>query len=190
MGDWIIIRTKPSSTLTLAAALAEDGFQVWTPTEVQVRRVPRAKAKIERTVAIMPTFIFAREEHLDDLLSLSKSSISPYPDFSIFHHRSRTKIPTISDDTLQALREAEEAAERRTAARRAAEARGKRAEPFEAGETVKIPDGSFAGLEGIIEGSDGKDTLVCFGGRMTVKISTYLLRHNNIGPADGVAFAA
>ncbi|MBB5728282.1 hypothetical protein FHS99_000752 [Sphingomonas prati] len=48
------------------------------------------------------------------------------------------------------------------------------------GSEVQMPDGGFAGLTGIVEGGDGKFALVCFGGKMRVKVASFLLATNEV----------
>lgn len=163
MTDWIMLRTKPSCTLSLTNSLAAAGFDVWTPMEVQQRRVPRSKAKRERRVPIMPTWIFARAHHLDDLRRLAERAIKDHAEFSIFRWHSR--VPAIDDVALEALRSAELRAVPK-----------QKVKAFRKGEIVRVPEGAFAGMSGVVERGDGRCTLVCFGGRLEVEISTFLLR--------------
>lgn len=67
----------------------------------------------------------------------------------------------------------------RSAENRAAPKR--RRQTFGVGQCVRIPEGSFGGMTGIVERADGKFTLVCFGGNIRVKIASFLLRPDMLG---------
>jgi hypothetical protein len=43
-----------------------------------------------------------------------------------------------------------------------------------------MTEGGFAGMTGIVQESDGRYTLVGFGGSLSVKIDTFLLQPNAI----------
>jgi len=170
---WCILRTSPGRTLNLAKSLAAAGLDVWTPIAEQSRRVPRSKQRREVEMPIMPTFVFARADHIAELTTILSLPINPHPAFSIFRHAGR--IPLIAD--------------REIAGARAEEDRGKRTKLkahrhlFATGSTVKVAEGVGAGLSGIVEQSDGKFALVCFGGRMAMKIATFLLRTDEVHDA-------
>jgi hypothetical protein len=182
--SWCILRTKPGSTLKLAASLAEDEFEVWTPVEVKRNRRPRRNPKPDpEPCAIMPTYVFADAGRLVDLLELAEMPVKPrrgkgrrlpaHDDFSVFHFHDR--IPIVADVDLIHLRSEErDAASRHNRALRRVMAKGK-GEPLDCGSVVRIPQGAFAGMSGQVVESDGKFTLVCFG-RTEVKISTFILR--------------
>ncbi|OHT19923.1 MULTISPECIES: transcription termination/antitermination protein NusG [Edaphosphingomonas] len=163
MGDWCILRMKGQSTLPVFRALAEAGYDVWTPIQIQSRRVPRSKSRVERPVPIMPTYVFARAARIRDLFEVSQTV-----GFSVFHHRDR--VPLIADREIEGLRTAEERAKPRD-----------RKRVFRVGERVRVPEGAFAGLEGIVEQSDGRHTLVCFGGRLSINVDSFLLRSSELG---------
>jgi hypothetical protein len=169
-GRWVILRTGGSRTLPLAESLADAGYTVWTPRHVQTRRIPRSRAHREQDAALLPTFVFAREEHLSDLMAMASSPSRRHPQFSLFHYMDA--IPVITDSALGALRSAEE----RAILRRKTKKRG-RADPYDEGETINMPDGPFVGLSGIVVKSNGKHTLVCLPGwPVEVTINTSQLR--------------
>ncbi len=172
---WCILRTSPSSTITLTDSLTDAGFEVWTPMEIGTKRARHSRDRIDRLAAIMPSFIFASAENAADLLRLSGNPVKQHADFSVFHHRDR--VPLVSDRALDTLRDAEEQA----AAKRVKQMRRdcRKAEPFGLGDEIKIGHGAFGGLPGIIEESDGRFTLVCFG-TMRVKMDTFILRSDVI----------
>lgn len=190
--NWIILRTQGRHTMRLAETLTEDGYEAWTPVETRVFRVPRMNARRTVKLPIMPSYVFARSEHLFDMIELAamvpKPRRSPRPeggtqpghaDFSVMHYNDR--IPVIEDRHLQSLRLIE--------AKRTPKAKAK---PLIPGLSVmvKTEGGSFAGMRGKVERSDEGSTLVCFDSRLTVKISTSLLLADEIGnkaPCFGLA---
>jgi transcription antitermination factor NusG len=169
--DWCILRTSPGRTLALAKSLSAAGLDVWTPTQTHDRRRPRSKETVEIEAPIMPTFVFARASLVPELMRLRSLEVSPHPGFSIFQHMGRT--PLIADREIANLRVVEEIAVR---------ARLKKSHRyvFPAGQKVSVAEGNFVGLEGVVEGGDGKFALVCFGGAMQFKIATFLLRTDEV----------
>lgn len=183
MGDWIILRTKGRSTLSLAASLAEDGYEVWTPVQVKTVRIARANLRREVRLPLMASFVFARTRHLIDLLQLADMAVKPrrgnglrqpaHPDFSVFHHNDQ--IPLVHDRHLEPLREAEH--------RRLPKSKLK---PYASGADVRITKGSFEGLSGVVESSDGKSCKVwvsLFGRHHKVDISTFMLAPERLAKA-------
>jgi transcriptional antiterminator NusG len=161
---WCILRTAGQRTLLLATSLQEAGFDVWTPQETQAKRAPRgSKAKIERVVPMMPSFVFARATALADLVGILALPSSPHPAFSIFRYNGC--IPLVSDREVERLR----TAERRIVPKA-------KQKIFGIGTRVHIPEGAFAGLSGIVEEGGGKSTIVCFGGNVSFSIATFLLQ--------------
>lgn len=181
MSDWCILRMAGRSTLRLADGLASAGFEVWTPVETIRRRVPRKNDVQAIPAPIMPTFIFARAAQLPGLFACAADPMSPLPSFSVFRYRDR--IPLVCDGELQALRRREDRLRREVL-------KAGKAMPYRRGDTVKAPDGAFAGMSGVVEMSDGKHTLVMFNGRFGVKIDTFLLRENEIGTNRPIMGAA
>jgi hypothetical protein len=183
-GKWCILRTSAGRTLGVAKALADAGFEVWTPSEMQLRRAPRSRTKRERMIPLIPTFVFARADRLTDLIALSKKPSQNYqywdaeerrmmargvPYFSVFRHLDR--YPLITDASLEALRQAEQ--------RMKGKPRTGTSVPvpvFELGTQVRVPEGSFAGMIGVVEESKGEYTLVCFPKwSVPIKIASLLL---------------
>lgn len=161
MSDWCILRTKARNTLSLAASLAEAGLTAWTPAQILSSRAPRSKERIETTVPLMPTYVFATSDHLAELAELAEARSKPHVDFSVFRYLGR--VPVLADASLNALRVAE-----------ARERPRKQQKTFKQGEIVRIEEGGFAGMSGVVEEGDGRYTLVMFG-RIGVKIATFLL---------------
>jgi len=167
MTQWIILRCSGQKTLRLSATLTEAGYEVWTPVETKRIRIPRANVRREVTLPIMPSYVFAKAEHLVDMIQLAgrPAYAHAHVDFSVMKHGER--FPSVSDESLQALRRLE--------AKRALTRKATRT--FDAGVevVVKVEGGSFAGIKGKVEKSNHGHTLICFGERMTAKIPTSFL---------------
>lgn len=160
MMDWCILRMAGPRTLAVAQSLARAGYDVWTPVELQKRRLPRSRVKVEREVVLMPTYAFARAEHLRDLLAETMKPVSSHPAFTLFRHGDR--FPLIADQALDPLR----LAERKSAPLA-------KVQPFSQGEQVKLAERGFEGLSGIVETTKGQFTMVCFPGfAVPIKVAT------------------
>lgn len=118
---------------------------------------------------MLPTFVFVDADHLDELVRYERSPASPHPPYSVFRFYHRA--PLLNDAAIEALRmferQAVPKAERRT---------------VPVGSTIRLPDGPFAGLNGVVQSSDGGYTLVAFGGLMEVKIETFILTGDAVQP--------
>ena len=182
-GSWCVLRVGGSRTLPLYRSLAAAGMDVWTPTFMISKRHGRSRAMVETEATIMPTFVFVRMPHLEELISLEHSFISPHPQFSIFRYNGR--IVSVSEHELAPLRTEE--------GRAALSRKRKERHVFKPGQSVCVPDGPFAGMSGVVEDSgNGKLALVCFG-EWRVKIATFLLKdervdedlqHNDAAPIE------
>lgn len=163
MTSWLILRCSGRATLRLAESLAADGFVTWTPRRREIVRRARWNAKREVVRPLLPSFVFADAGRQSDLEDIEAAPGKRYPNFSLFRHCDR--VPSIPDHALEPLRSAE----------------GRAVPPqkrklYARGSLVRVPEGAFAGMSGIVEGDDGKLALVCFGGMIRVKISSFLLR--------------
>lgn len=174
-GGWCILRTAAPRTLKLAEALNADGFSAWTPKVVLRRRKPRSKLFDEVPAPVTPTFVFAPAEHVRALIVASRGEGAALPGFSVFHHGGR--VPLISDADLRNLRAIEDQDQER--ARRARLKLHRAVVPV--GTEIKMEQGGFAGLTGVVTSSDGKVAVVRFGGMMEVKIATFLLPEDVLG---------
>lgn len=191
MGErrWCILRTSGRKTLALARTLAADGFDVWTPTTTHHVTVPRINARRDVILPMMPSFVFARADRLLDLIELANSvpmrrgparRQSAHDDFTVFHYRDR--IPLVLDSDLEPLRTSERKA-----------VPPSKWQQFKKGEKVRVPEGAFEGMAGVVEGTRGKFTLVCFGTGKAVKISTFILLPDAVRdghPSEGMAARA
>lgn len=171
---WCILRTSGARTLPLARSLAAAGFEVWTPIEAQSRRQPRTTKWHDVEAPIMPTFVFARADHLVDLVQLLAQPIHRHPSFSIFLHSGRA--PLIADRSMDHLRDAEDRS-RRLAEQRAKAKASKQRRDIPIGQSVKVKDdANFLGLVGVVEGCNGKKAIVNFPGwRRSIEIDTWQL---------------
>lgn len=170
-GMWCVLRTSGPNTLPLARSLGEAGYEVWTPIERQVKRLPRKKVEVERESPIMPTYVFASADDLLELVNLSLSPLNNHRAFSVFRYLN--KYPLIADSSLEALRGEE--------SRRALASRKRKKVVLAKGATVRIEEGAFAGMSGVVETSKGKFTLVCFPGySMPVQIASWILATDSV----------
>lgn len=183
-GDWCILRTSGGRTLPLARSLAKAGFDVWTPMRKVRRRVPRSNARREIEAPITPTFVFARAFQLPELARVLALPVTPHPGFSIFRHAGR--IPLIADREIASLRVEEE----READRARRENGKSHRRVFPVGGQVRLPQGAFAGLTGVVESGDGKAAVVSFGGSLRMTIEAWLLEPDEVSGAQPTGIAA
>ena len=172
--DWIILRTSAGRTLGLAASLTEDGFEAWAPSYRDTVKIGRSKLTRKVRRPLLATFVFVRARHLVDMLALAAMDEKPrrgaggrkaaHAPFTVFHDNDR--VPRIRDGSLEPLRVAE--------ARRVPM---KHRPTYPKGARVRVAAGVlFSGLTGVVQKSDGKITVVCFGdSRQRWKIETFLL---------------
>lgn len=179
MTDWCILRTAGSSTLRLQQSLAMAGFETWTPIELQVKRERRSGERIERMVAVMPSYVFAHADRLPDLVFIASAPLNPHPAFSVFRHLDR--FPLVADRELSELR----AIERKAAAR---SSRVK----FDRGRNVRTSVEAFQGLTGqVVETSRGQYTLVAFPGfGIPIKFASWQLSDVELEQTNSAARAA
>jgi hypothetical protein len=174
MTHWCILRTAGRSTLALTSSLAADGFDVWTPCRAMKIRKPRWNAHRDVTVPLTASWVFAGAHHLVDLLNLAEQAsqhrrgagcrLPAHPDFSVFHHLDR--IPLIADRDLDPLREEANAAPRSLELR----------DIYRKGDRVRVTSGIFGDMAGYVERPEGILTLVRFGAKLRVKLSTFILK--------------
>jgi hypothetical protein len=162
---WCILRMSAGSTLLVADALRETGHDVWTPTEMQKRRIGRRREVQEISLPITPGIVFARAERLHDLLALSRSPAATYqrwngetkrmeirgcPHFSVFRHQG--KVPMVADRSLDPLRQFERRARPRDLV-----------PSYKAGDEVRSPALIFGGMIGVVQSSHRRHAVVRFG---------------------------
>jgi transcription antitermination factor NusG len=171
--DWCILRTSGRHTLGLAASLAADGYDVWTPTEEKTVRVPRGNVKRKVRLPIMPSYVFARASHLVDLLQLAAMPVKPrrgarcmepaHASFTVLHAFGR--IPMVADCHLNELRKLEA---KRTPVKRAAYS-------FPRSASAKVNCGVFGGMVGVVVRSTPAATVLRFDGGFPVELPTTML---------------
>lgn len=146
---WCIIRMAASSTLSLFDSLTSAGFNVWTPIETKRRRANQARDRIDVRCPMMPTYIFAEAESLPNLLTIAMLPSKDHRDFSVM--RCNNRFPLIADACLSAVR---------------LEERRVKPKPdlptFAPGTTVRLAEGGFAGMSGVVEATAGNFVLVAF----------------------------
>lgn len=177
---WCILRTRGANTMKLAASLTASGLDAWTPIEILTKRKGRARDRVEEKAAILPTYVFARSAHINDLLRICGLLVSPHPGFSIF--RQYDRIPIIAERDIASLKAAEEAA--------ALTQRKRVRNVVPIGTSIRVSEGAFAGMSGIVEQSDGKSAIVAFGGNFRVSIASWLLPQDLLEATESNSDAA
>jgi hypothetical protein len=200
---WCILQTSGVKTVALAKALADAGFEVWTPIRIIRRPVPGQRRQLvlglrrrmkEVGVPILSGYVFARAEHLDDLARLASLPTSfNHPPFAIFQSSGLAAL--VSDANVSGLRAAEAAADEAIQAERDAETReearqlrGERLrterarrkalrsvrKSFAIGEEVRIAGvPAFDGVVGTIVVGDGTIAEIAFGASLTMKVEAW-----------------
>ena len=166
--EWCVLRTAGPSTVPLLRSLTAAGFEVWTPIEVQLRQRPRSKAKAEREFAVIPSYLFAADHHVDELAALSHFPGKDHKDFSVWHVHGRG-FPLIADAALGPLRLHERKVVRKD-----------RLSPFAKGDRVSIPDGPFAGIDMVVEeerSNSLKLQFSIFGKQHSIEAAKWVVSH-------------
>lgn len=175
---WCILTTTPAQTLNLAASLNDSGIRAWTPVElVQREHARRSNKRVDVEVPIMPRFVFADFGRVRELLELSHSPallfrvwdsarqrmiVKGHPSFRVFGNGMDRPI---DDRALAHLRLVERRQRPKQQVRQ-----------FGVGESVKLTEGGFEGLTGIVEKIKGSHTFVRFpGSAWLVQIPTWVL---------------
>lgn len=171
LGAWFILRMNSADTVSTFDGLKRMGFNVWTPIEQRVCRTPRRRVQYDRRTALMPSYVFASADHLDELLQAAMSPSRELPRFTVFTHKGG--IPMVADVELNALRYAEEKADTLFAKMKRL---GRKGPKLGKGSEVHLTEGPFAGMSGIVEGQSGQFTLVSFDGfHKPIQIASLLL---------------
>lgn len=176
--QWCILRTSGRTTIGLADSLSKDGYEVWTPVETRVVTIARVNVKREVRSPIMPSYVFAASHHLTDLLQLASMPVRPrrgaglmeaaHSAFHVLHCFGG--IPVIDDNHLAALRRIEA---RRTVTKRADYA-------FPKNSAVRVTEGLFSGMVGIVARSTPARTVLNFGRGFPTEIPTSILMLNEV----------
>lgn len=171
LGAWFILRMSSAATLSVCEGLKRAGFDVWTPVERKIGRMPRTRTAFDKQRPLMPSYVFANVQDIDALAELAVIPNRECPRFTLFRHNNG--IPLIADEELEALR-AEESRMQRIFDRQ--KVKGRKGPSFEKGASVKAQSGGFEGLSGIVEGTQGQYTLVTYAGfGKPIKIASLLL---------------
>jgi transcription antitermination factor NusG len=175
---WCILTCANCKTLDLVVSLNDAGFEAWSPVETVSIRARKGDKREEVRRPMMASFVFARADRLLDLLALSHSPTLNYqtwdaekrrmvtrghPFFRLFPGHSDPKF--VPDDQLEPLRRAEIKGR----------PKGKRL-TFPKGALVRLTEGGFAGLNGIVEECRGDIAIVTIDDwAIPVQIPTWLL---------------
>lgn len=174
LGSWCILRCSNGKTLELAASLADAGFEAWSPAETISRRARSGTKREEIRRPLIASFVFARADRLDDLLALSHS---PTLNYRVWDSELRrmvvrghpffrvSQLRSVPDRQLAHLRDIE----------RKRRPKGK-AKAFEQGTVVRITEGGFEGLIGVVEECRGDyATITLDDWSAPAKVATWLL---------------
>jgi transcription antitermination factor NusG len=144
-------------------SLTKAGFECWTPSETVTRKVPSAHVKRKIEQAMLPTYVFALADRLLDLIHLANTPGREHRDFRVFKQNDR--FPLIADATLAPIRSIEHKRK----------PRGK-VKAIPVGAKVRLADGGFAGLDGVVQSVSNKYAMVKFVGfPVPVKIGCWLI---------------
>lgn len=172
LGGWFILRMASLDTLAVFDDLHSAGYPVWTPIERRIGRMPRTRKEYDKRFALMPSYVFARIDALDDLLKFALLPERNCPRFTVF--RAQGAIPLIADSELNGLRYQEDT---RRARFEKAQASKQKAPKFDEGLEVHLTESGFEGLKGTVIESKGRFTLVDIPGfAQPIKISSLLLQ--------------
>jgi hypothetical protein len=207
---WCILWVRSQNTLALASSLIGAGFAAWTPTRIVKRDAPGKRRRlhmgqrpvmIEVGQAILPGFVFAPSERLDDLFRIMDAPFSPHPRFRVLQLADR--IPIVSDASIASLREAEAEAlaaitavreeETRQAAReeranRLGSERARRKalrqerKTLERGTEVTVDEmPALEGMVGKVVEGRGTSATIHFGGALTMTVDAWRVRPVSVG---------
>lgn len=180
LGSWCILRMASADTLSVMDALALKGFEVWTPVDRRIGRMPRTRKEYDKRFALMPSYVFAHVSGMDELLRLAMLPSKDVPRFSMFRHQGG--FPLIAEADLSELRSEEK---RRLGIFERWRISRMKAPIFSPGTEVLMAEGGFAGLLGKVVGSQGRYTLVDIPGfDQPLKISSLLLSEQSLREAD------
>lgn len=199
---WIILQTSSARTLPLNRSLSEAGIAAWSPARTIWRPAPGQRRRlalgmrrkmIEVDVPILPGFVFAGSQHIDELIEIAMSPVTRHPAFALFQMAGRA--PIIGEASIAGLRRAEaeaaEAAQMRRDAQSRDDARRARAElmrtererrkalrrerrDFAPGERVAVIDmPAMAGMTGEVRRSTGAIATIDFGGSLIMNVEAW-----------------
>ena len=175
LGSWFILRMASGDTLSVLKGLLKAGYDAWTPIERRRGRMPRTRTAYDKEFALMPSYVFVNIHHLAEIQHMALVPPRNIPRFTLFQYQGG--VPLIADNQLDALRYEEG---RLQAVYDRALRKGKKGPRFNPGETIRIEEGPFAGMDGIVTDQTGQFTLVNFAGFASpIKISSLLLKRED-----------
>lgn len=175
--DWCILRTASRTTMSLAASLAKDGYEVWTPIEHRVIHIVKANVRRPVKLAMLPRYVFARSHHLVDMLEMARCRQRRGPGLRepaharfwvLREHDGRPAL--VHDRKLDDIRRIEA---RRTPVTKVEKA-------FLLGALVKVNGGPYHGLSGSVEWSNCRKTKVLIAPRHAPEFLTSQLHEDGI----------
>lgn len=174
LGSWCILQCAGANTLKLFEALIGEGLSAWTPLRWNVARMPVTRARYDKPVPMMPGYVFGDVGHIDQLVRLSAMRRRDFPRFRFLESASgRQFTPLVPDSELASVRE------RETHLRAVFEGekrKGDKPPKPGLGVEVKMPEGPFGGLNGVVERTKGRDTVVDIPGLpFQLKVSSLLM---------------
>lgn len=174
MTDWCILRCSNCKTLELARSLNDAGFEAWTPVETIERRSRKGIKPDELRRPLIASFVFARADHMAGLLALSHSPALNYRVWDSGLRRMVTRgHPYFRVSSLHLIPDAQLAGLRAVELKR--RPKGK-PQAFEVGAHVRVTDGGFEGLRGVVVECRGDyATVVLDDWSIPAKIATWIL---------------
>ena len=156
-----ILRCRGGDTLSLAAALTQEGLEGWSPIWRQRMRLPRARTVVTVERPMLPSFVFLPSWFTTEALAFA--AMYKIPSCSLF--RVNGGAATVGDKDLTGLRELERVATDRGHA-------------LPVGAWVDVTAGPLTGMSGPVVGGSHGYTLVAFAGSSVgrVNVPSFLLR--------------
>lgn len=134
---WLVVMTKPKMEIEAKEHLARQGFEVYLPLWIDLRRRPGGWQKVQS--AMFPRYLFARPGYVEQSVSPIRSTrgVSQLVRFDM-------KLAWASDELIEEIRVLE-------AARNDSSDELK---PFKKGDQVMVMDGPFKGVSAEVLSSD------------------------------------
>lgn len=211
--EWCILRVASARTLKLAETLRAVGIDAWSPRRTIKRDAPgkrrrialkQPKLMLEIDLPIIPGFVFACADRLDDIIRASATPFGPHPSFSLLQVGDR--VPLVGEPQIAGLVAAEAEAtaaiteerlaegreeERRARATRLGTERARRkalrqeVKALSAGQQVTVDDmPALAGVVGTVVRGWGTSALIHFGGALTMEVEAWRVRPSGVHSAN------
>lgn len=203
--EWCILRVASARTLKLAETLRAAGIDAWSPRRTIKRDAPgkrrrialkQPKLMLEIDMPIIPGFVFACADRLDDIIRAGALPFGPHPSFSLLQVGDR--VPLVGERQIAGLVAAEAEAtaaiaeerlaegreqERRARATRLGTERARRkalrqeVKALTVGQQVTVDDmPALAGVVGTVVRGWGTSALIHFGGSLTMEVEAWRVR--------------